>query len=76
MEDVNSTFENLDRRRYYGLRIGDIVISSHKHWPRTAEVMNYSGFDNNRVQLLLANGKLFDEVAEWCTIVIKVEDRK
>lgn len=70
-------FDNANRHRYYGLRIGDIVdargitgIVIYKN----VEVYDYSS-DNNRVELKLASGNTTDWVAEWCTIITKVEDR-
>jgi hypothetical protein len=71
-------FDNANRHRYYGLRIGDIVdargISGIPIY-KNVEVHEYSGFDNNRVVLKLASGNTCDWVAEWCTIITKVEDR-
>ena len=73
-----STFDNSERRRYYGLRIGDIVSPkgiSGEEWHRgIAEVVNY-GSDNNRVEIKSKDGTITDWVAEWCDIITKVEDR-
>ena len=73
----SKVFNNANRQRYYGLRIGDIVdargitgIVIYKN----VEVHDYSS-DNNRVELKLASGNITDWVAEWCTVITKVEDR-
>ncbi len=70
-------FDNADRNRYYGLRIGDIVnvrgISGSIIY-LNVEVYGYGG-DNNRVVIKLPSGNTMDWVAEWCEIVTKVEDK-
>jgi hypothetical protein len=71
-------FDNVNRHRYYGLRKGDIVdargISGIPIY-RNVKVHDYSDYDNNRVILKLASGNTCDWVAEWCTIITKVEDK-
>jgi len=71
-------FDNKERHRYYGLRIGDLVELNYtqKPEPPKAEVIEYCAGDNNRVLLRLEDGSETDWVAEWCTIITKVEDRK
>jgi hypothetical protein len=83
---MNNTdsFTNHDRRRYYGLRIGDIVSCETKHMFR-AEVTGWGG-DNNRVQIRVLEWKKGDNfdiiphetdtLAEYCTIITKVENRE
>ena len=74
---MNKNFDNLERFRYYGLRIGDIVDLkgvNGKVISPNAEVIDY-GSDNNRVQVKDMKGNEFDWVAEWCEIIVKVEDR-
>ena len=75
---IASTFDNSERRRYYGLRIGDIVspktISGEEWYKGIAEVINY-GSDNNQVEIKSKDGTITDWVAEWCDIVTKIEDR-
>jgi hypothetical protein len=73
-----TNFENKERNRYYGLRIGDLVtinmgMSGSK--PLNAEVIEYGFFDNNRVYLKLEDGSEISWVAEWCTLITKVENR-
>ena len=71
-------FDNEDRNRYYGLRIGDIVDLfgiGGKIVFKNAEVVGYVVGDNNRVEVEITTSKKTDWVAEWCTIVTKVEDR-
>jgi hypothetical protein len=71
-------FENIDRKRYYGLRIGDLVSPKGvdgKEWHKgVAEVVNY-GSDNNRVEIKSKDGTITDWVAEWCEIMTRVEDK-
>lgn len=72
-------FDNKERHRYYGLRIGDLVQikTGLQNAPKilNAEVINYGFMDNNRVMLRPESGTDFDWIAEWCTIITKVEDR-
>jgi len=70
-------FDNIERDRYYGLRVGDIVFLGHKSQsPRIlAEVTGYGFMDNNRVYVKTEDGLDTDYVAEWCEILVKVEDR-
>jgi hypothetical protein len=75
---MNKTFDNAERHRYYGLRVGDIVnlrnIDSTVVY-KNVEVIAYGAGDNNRIEVRLVNGSTTDWVAEWCDIVTKVEDR-
>jgi hypothetical protein len=68
-------FDNKNRTRHYGLRIGDLVKSDGqlKQFTDTGEVVDFDGFDNNSV-CIQVNGKRIPCVAEWLTIVTKVED--
>jgi hypothetical protein len=66
-------FDNIDRNRYYGLRIGDIISVEFPSMNSLAEVVDYGG-DNNRVYIKLEDGTITDWVAEYCTIITKVED--
>lgn len=69
--------DNVDRRRYYGLRIGDTVTCEGrqlKQFSGTAEVVEYGFMDNNRVTVE-QDGHRFSCVAEWMDIVTKVEDK-
>jgi hypothetical protein len=74
---MHSKFDNKERRRYYGLRVGDTVelLFSHKPKNPRAEVIEYGFMDNNRVIVRLEDGVETDWVAEWCTIIEKVEDK-
>jgi hypothetical protein len=73
-------FDNKDRNRYYGLRVGDLVQieAGLQSAPKilNAEVIDYGFMDNNRVVLKLERGEETDWVAEWCKIITKVEDRE
>ncbi len=69
-------FDNENRNRYYGLRVGDTVeLGFGKDKPK-AEVIAYGFMDNNRVYVKLEDGSETDYVAEWCKILIKVEDKQ
>lgn len=71
-------FDNKDRTRYYGLRVGDLVSPKGldgKEWNKGAcEVINYGIGDNNKVEIKAKDGTITDWVAEWCDIITKVED--
>jgi hypothetical protein len=75
---MTKEFDNIERHRYYGLRIGDIVFLGFKSQsPRKlAEVTGYGVMDNNRVYVKTEDGVDTDYVAEWCEILVKVEDRQ
>lgn len=72
-------FNNKNRNRYYGLRIGDLVqvkvgLQSDPIFLK-AEVIEYGFLDNNRVYLRFEDGKETSWVAEQCEIFTKIEDR-
>jgi hypothetical protein len=66
---------NINRNRYYGLRVGDIV-KCEAFKIKKAEVFELGYMDNNAVYVLV-DGKATPTkvVAEWCEITTKVEDR-
>ena len=70
-------FDNEERRRYYGLRIGDMVNPKGPTGKSygIAEVVEYALMDNNRVYLKRDDGSVIDWVAEWCEIITKVDDK-
>ena len=81
-EYVKNTYEynkdsNLERNRYYWLRIGDTVKLWYITNPATKDII-YSVVgmwsDNNRVILKQTDWNLFEAVAEWCNLERKVED--
>ena len=75
---MTKEFDNVERRRYYGLRIGDTVevnIGSLIQIKELAEVIGYAFMDNNRVYVRMEDGTETSWVAEWCTIITKVEDK-
>jgi hypothetical protein len=68
-------FDNEQRRRYYGIRVGDVVNCEGKHFKQfdgDAKVTEYGGMDNNCVEVSV-NGKSVSCVAEWLNIKQKVE---
>jgi hypothetical protein len=72
---------NKNRSRYYGLRVGDIVrrhvgFSNEKKDNTIYKVVQYGFGDNNRIYLKAPTGEIIKEVAEWCTIISKVEEIK
>jgi len=69
-------FDNKERTRYYGLRIGDIIDAKSPSgivWGRS-ELIDFDPMDNNSVVIKDKLGKPISWVAEWCDIVVKVED--
>jgi hypothetical protein len=71
-------FINENRTRYYGLRVGDIVDAKSLNgtiWGRS-KVLELVPMDNNSVVIENKNGNPIEWVAEWCTIITKVEDIK
>jgi hypothetical protein len=75
-----NNFDNKDRNRYYGLRIGDVVKSSQYNLLPygLAVVVAYGFMDNNKVKIkTLGDGNnIFDAVAEWLEVVLPKEDKK
>jgi hypothetical protein len=73
-------FDNADRSRCYGLRVGDIVSpkipNGKEFYKGQAEVIELALLDNNKVYLRFNDGSEIDWVAEWCDIITKVEDRQ
>lgn len=69
-----STFDNSERRRYYGLRVGDI-IRCYAYGITKAEVVGYGFLDNNAVMVQEEGKEPRKVIAEWCDIITKVEDR-
>jgi hypothetical protein len=67
-------FDNSERLRYYGLRIGDI-IKCDAYGITEAEVVNYGFFDNNSVIVKEKGKEPRKVVAEWCDIITRVENR-
>lgn len=68
-------FDNIERNRYYGIRIGDTI--SFKAFGRvvaTGIVISY-GMDNNKVTIEDKKGAVREVVAEWCNIDMKIEDK-
>lgn len=76
-------FDNKDRRRYNGIRVGDQVIH---HFRQTSiagkenspgQVVELGGSDNNCVFVHWKGDRTaMAEVAEWLKIIAKVEDLK
>ena len=68
-----TTFDNKDRSRRYGIRVGDIV--TYCKGTDTHEIIDLGCGDNNAVYTM-HEGEPRKLVAEWCKIVTKVEDRE
>lgn len=68
-------FDNAERRRYYGIRIGDIVEENAFGIKTRGEVMGYGLLDNNKVYANVEGDLTIDFIPEWCTIITRVEDR-
>jgi hypothetical protein len=70
---MQSKFDNKDRSRYYGLRIGDIVKAESLNPNELYTIIDY-GKDNNRVIIQSKDGKIIEWVAEWCEIITPILD--
>lgn len=72
-------FDNKERNRYYGLRVGDIVEERAFGSVRRGEVIMLGPLDNNACLVNVEKSPVYAEaqkcVCEWCTIITKVEDR-
>lgn len=70
-----SKFLNEDRDRRYGKRVGDKIKINNFTATENAigYVVSLETSDNNRLYAMV-NGKVRDQVAEWCEIITKVED--
>ncbi len=70
-------FDNIDRNRYYGLRIGDLVSPKNPHgteWYKGQAVVVAYTMDNNRVIIRATGcGTEIGWTAEWCEILKKVD---
>ena len=75
---MENKFDNKDRRRYYGLRIGDTVSAKGVDGKefKKGDVIDWGVMDNNAVYLKFEDGTESKWVAEWCEIITKVEDKK
>lgn len=78
---LESEFDNQDRKKYHGLRRGDLVDYSHfgiKH--KYCIVSSYDLTDNNRIFLMNEDDEIFPAVAADCKIIqirkVKNEKRK
>lgn len=71
---MSEQFDNIDRSRYYGLRVGDLVVEKAFDM-RTEGVVTAYTVNNNVVKILTTNGNTVNVVAEWCLTQRKVEDR-
>lgn len=71
---MNVQFDNENRNRYYGLRVGDIVEERAFSSVLKGEVIEYC-MDNNRVYIRTEQGNHVSVVCEYCTIIEKVEDK-
>jgi len=74
---MTKEFNNAERRRYYGVRVGDEVEESFNDRVTVkGTVTDYGFMDNNAV---FVKDERFEKpvscFAEWCTITKKVEDK-
>jgi hypothetical protein len=65
---------NEDRSRWYGVRVGDIVM----HCGTVCEVTALHIMDNNGVTVRSLDDPIIEGkgVAEWCKIITKTEDKQ
>lgn len=79
--ESKTPFYNEDRRRYYGVRVGDYVrlidkelLAAEPHIRVEGYVTEWGFLDNNRVGVTpKGGGRVVPCVAEWLTILIPVE---
>lgn len=67
---------NIERTRYYGLRVGDRVKRAFQGNKRKNEIWNVYqyGFSDNNCIYLERKGVIIKWVAEWCKIIKRVKD--
>lgn len=74
---MKEKFDNKERRRYYGLRVGDIVapraLGGEYIYGTNCKIIELCGGDNNRVIIRTPDNKEIDWVAEWCDMVARIE---
>lgn len=68
-------FDNAERNRYYGIRVGDMVVDSFMTHI-VGEVVEYDPLDNNAVYVKIENGNIVRTCPETLCIETKVEHRK
>ena len=71
---MKKPFDNKERTRHYGLRVGDIVYQKFGRGIFSGEVIELNPMDNNAVFVRNDEGVVSKCVAEWCTIIKKVEE--
>lgn len=73
---MSKPWDNENRTRYYGKRVGDIVeyTTGYRGQKERATVVGYALGDNNRIFLSNGKGKPWESTAERCTVVERVED--
>lgn len=66
---------NTDRRRWYGVRPGDTVEQKAFGTTNRGIVIHLDEMDNNAVIAELKDGTVTKFIPEWCTVVVKIEDK-
>lgn len=61
---------NENRRRWYGLRVGDTV----EYLCHPVTVTELHGFDNNGCTVRYEDGSEGKATCEWCKVLVRVED--
>ena len=69
-------FDNEDRSRYYGIRVGDIVENKYAIEKQKFEVVEYGFMNNNSVIVRDSSGVDRRMIAEHLTVIKKTENRK
>ena len=74
---MKTPFLNENRTRYYGLRVGDIVQpkSFNGILQDIHKVVELCDMDNNAVIIEDGKGNQQKWVAEWCDVVVKIENQ-
>jgi hypothetical protein len=71
---MSKQWDNENRTRYYGKRVGDTVEYSVFGQVFQCEVIAYTP-NNNRIRVRFEDGDEGDLIAELCKVVAKVEDK-
>ena len=70
-------FDNKDRKKYSGLRRGDLVdYSSFGLSHKNCIVVNYDFENYSQVRLQTEDGEVFPAVAQWCKIIKRWEENE
>lgn len=74
---METKFDNEDRLKYNGLRVGDTVnVKNQDGSIYTQAVVFDYGNKSDSIILIGKSQKPFDWISDWCDVIVKVEDSK